>query len=75
MCAKIGAVALIDDSIDYARQCAEAGLPVFLFGDYPWNRIDSGEPPLDPARIVRVASWRIAVQTISQDVIKALALQ
>ena len=34
MCAKIGAVALIDDSLDYARQCAAAGVPTFLFGNY-----------------------------------------
>ena len=34
MCRRIGAVALIDDSIDYARQCADAGLPVFLFGEH-----------------------------------------
>ena len=34
MCARIGAVALIDDSLDYAHQCAQAGIPAFLFGNY-----------------------------------------
>lgn len=61
MCRKIGAVALIDDSLEYARQCAAAGLPVFLFGDYPWNRSESA---LD-ARITRVASWRIVAQLVT----------
>ena len=37
MCRAIGAVALIDDSADYATQCAEAGVPTVLFGEYGWN--------------------------------------
>jgi len=37
MCADIGAVALIDDSMDYAKQCAAAGIRTFLFGAYAWN--------------------------------------
>ena len=28
-------------------QCAAAGLPVFLFGDYPWNQLAASEAPLD----------------------------
>ena len=61
MCKKIGAVALIDDSLDYAKQCAAAGLPVFLFGDYPWN--ETAEP-LDQ-RITRVGTWRMVAQLVS----------
>ena len=61
MCRKIGAVALIDDSLDYATQCAADGLPVFLFGEYPWNR---SEGALDE-RITRVASWRIVAQLVT----------
>ena len=38
MCRAIGAVALVDDSADYAAQCAEAGVPTVLFGEYGWNR-------------------------------------
>lgn len=38
MCAEIGAVALIDDNLGYATECA-ASLPlVLLFGSYPWNQ-------------------------------------
>jgi len=61
MCKKIGALALIDDSLDYAKQCAAAGLPVFLFGDYPWN--ETAEP-LDQ-RITRVGTWRMVAQLVS----------
>ena len=32
-----GAVCLIDDSQTYAAQCAEAGIPCVLFGEYAWN--------------------------------------
>jgi hypothetical protein len=37
MCAEIGASYLIDDSIDYATECAAAGVPMLLFGPYAWN--------------------------------------
>ena len=61
MCARIGAVALIDDSIDYAKECAAAGLPVFLFGNYMWNQTLE---PLDP-NITRVAGWRTVAQLVT----------
>lgn len=37
ICRAIGAFLLIDDSAKYAKECAEGGLPVVLFGDYAWN--------------------------------------
>ena len=30
MCQRIGAVALVDDSLDYARQCSQAGISSLL---------------------------------------------
>jgi hypothetical protein len=51
-------VALIDDSIDYARGMAEAGIPCLLFGEYGWNR---GET--DPL-IRRVADWDAVKRTL-----------
>lgn len=33
----IGAVLLIDDSLENASTCAAAGIHVLLFGDYPWS--------------------------------------
>ena len=70
MCAKIGACALIDDSKDYARQCATAGIPVFLFGDYPWNALKPGEAPF-PILVTRVNSWRNAAALITPDVVQS----
>ena len=67
MCKRIGAVALIDDSLDYAKQCASSGIPVFLFGDYAWNR--STTVTLD-ARITRVPNWRMIAQLVSKQVIE-----
>ncbi|KAG8933781.1 hypothetical protein FRC02_011200 [Tulasnella sp. 418] len=34
----LGAVLLIDDSLENALTCAKAGIPVLLFGTYQWNR-------------------------------------
>jgi uncharacterized HAD superfamily protein len=68
MCARIGAVALIDDSIDYARQCAASGIPVFLFGDYGWNQTPAGEE-LDE-RITRVRNWRMLTQLVTPEVVR-----
>ena len=73
ICKRIGATALIDDSMDYAKQCAAAGLPVFLFGDYPWNQLRANEAPLD-AKITRVSGWRMAAQLISPQVVEAMAV-
>ena len=61
----IGAVALIDDSIDYARQCAESGLPVFLIGQYAWNRSSEELSPL----ITRVHTWRMVAQLVTPELI------
>lgn len=61
MCAKIGAVALIDDHIAYAKQCANANIPVFLFGNYAWNQ---SSEKLDD-RITRVANWRMVAQVVT----------
>jgi deaminated glutathione amidase len=43
ICKRINAVILIDDSLKYAKNCAAEGIPVVLFGEYPWNRPE----PLD----------------------------
>lgn len=38
ICQEIGAVLLIDDSLQYAMHCYKAKIPVLLFGDYAWNQ-------------------------------------
>lgn len=37
ICREIGAVLLIDDSLQYAMDCYKADIPVLLFGEYAWN--------------------------------------
>ena len=37
MCARAGAIALVDDNASYAQQCSGALERVVLFGDYGWN--------------------------------------
>ena len=71
MCKKIGAVALIDDSKDYARQCEAAGIPVFLFGDYPWNQLKKDEPKFGDT-VERVSSWRMVAQKVSPEVVEGM---
>lgn len=51
MCADIDAALLIDDSLKYASQCAAAGIPVVLFGDYAWNQ------GAVPSGVNRVSTW------------------
>lgn len=41
ICRDIGAVLLIDDSLQYAMHCYKADIPVLLFGEYAWNQKDS----------------------------------
>ena len=69
LCRQIGAVALIDDSIDYARECADDGIPVFLFGKYAWNACAEELSPL----ITRVHTWRMVAQIITPESLGILA--
>ncbi len=39
MCREAGAVALIDDSVKYALDCAPTVEKVYLFGSYAWNAV------------------------------------
>ncbi len=52
VCTELGAIALIDDSIEHVRGCAEVGVRGILFGDYPWNRGD-----LLPDGVIRHTNW------------------
>lgn len=53
VCKGLGAVALIDDSIDHVLPCAEEGIEGILFGDYPWNQAD-----ILPAGVSRCPTWQ-----------------
>lgn len=65
MCASVNAKVLIDDSLLYATQCADAGLRVLLFDlehSYPWNKTAG---PLHP-NIIRVDSWHTVHKLLKQ---------
>lgn len=65
LCRQIGASVIIDDCLEYAQQCAEAEMTVFLFdwdGRYPWNKV-SPESGLHH-RIQRITSWDDIVNSI-----------
>jgi predicted amidohydrolase len=58
MCTEIGAICLVDDSQNYANQCAAAGISVLLFGRYPWNSDSVSEAlALQTGRVTRVMNW------------------
>lgn len=50
ICQQLGIGLIVEDSMDYARQCAEVGIPVVLL-DRPWNQGSL------PRSVTRVCSW------------------
>lgn len=52
ICQEIGAIALIDDSVEHVSQCAAAGVEGLLFGSYPWNQAKKLPPG-----VVRCHDW------------------
>ena len=52
VCREIGAIALIDDSLEHVSKCTEIGVQGVLFGDYPWNKTSSL-----PHGVVRCVDW------------------
>ncbi len=65
LCLELGACALVDDSLGYATEVANAGLSAILFdfdGTYGWNKTVSGAP--DPLGVRRVQNWDQVVQTL-----------
>ena len=52
VCRQLGADVLIDDQLRHARDVAEAGIPVLLFGDTPSNQANSLPPD-----VMRVQDW------------------
>ncbi len=51
VCLAHGAKLIVDDNLDYAAQCAQAGVPALLL-DAPWNRAAAL-----PDGVTRVRSW------------------
>lgn len=57
ICRDIGAVLLIDDSLQYALHCYKADIPVLLFGEYAWNQRESVCPTNFESCDVRIAAF------------------
>jgi len=57
VCQRLGAVALIDDSVEHVSECAEAGLEGVLFGDYEWNQVKEL-----PGGVTRCKDWRAVLE-------------
>lgn len=52
ICQQLGAQFMVEDNLETASKCAEAGITTLLFGDYPWNRVE-----VMPKNMVRTNSW------------------
>lgn len=52
ICKRIGAHAIIEDSLEYALDCADNGILVFM-PDKPWNKKE-----VLPENIIRVSTWK-----------------
>mmetsp|Transcript_31332 Transcript_31332/g.43457 ORF Transcript_31332/g.43457 Transcript_31332/m.43457 type:complete len:221 (+) Transcript_31332:98-760(+) len=64
MCQAVGAIAIIDDSLLYAQQCASELEKVVLFGEYGWNS-DSGSGAPLPSNVIRAKDWTQAHAILS----------
>lgn len=62
VCKQVGASLLIDDCLEYALDCAAAGIPVVML-DYPWNQTKPGELP---ENVKRVFSWEEILREIGK---------
>lgn len=51
MCKRAGADVLVDDSPSYVKECAANGIDAYLFGEYPWNKME--ETP----GVYRASGW------------------
>lgn len=61
LCQQVGAIALIDDSLKNATQCAEHGMPSVVFGDYPWNQAEAL-----PVGVTRCKDWLEVVRYFNE---------
>ncbi len=60
ICRDLGISILVDDSLDYIKQCSSEGIKGVLFGDYPWNQ--NGQLPLG---VRRVNDWKEALEELT----------
>lgn len=67
ICKDIGAVLLIDDSLQYAYQCHSADIPVILFGEYAWNQKHSVHSTLFQHGDVDIHAFDLDTHTTSME--------
>lgn len=60
VCQEIGAVCLIDDSLNHIIECSEVGIKGIIFGEYPWNQTDQM-----PVNTVRCPDWPAVLREFS----------
>jgi hypothetical protein len=65
ICKDIGAVLLIDDSLQYAYQCHSSNIPVLLFGEYAWNQKHSVHSSLFNSGDVEIHPYDLSTHTTS----------
>jgi 5'(3')-deoxyribonucleotidase len=53
VCLELGAIALIDDTIDHIVECSKSGVKGVLFGNYPWNQTE-----VLPSNVTRCSNWQ-----------------
>ncbi len=59
-CKELEISVLVDDSLDYIKQCPSIGIKGILFGDYPWNQ--NGNLP---SNVVRVKNWKEVLEQLA----------
>lgn len=52
VCQEISAIALVDDSPRHVFHAIESGIEGVLFGNYPWNQLDTA-----PEGLIKVEGW------------------
>lgn len=68
ICRDIGAVLLIDDSLQYAMHCYKADIPVLLFGEYAWNQKHSVCNTIFENCPITIESYDAATHTIAKKI-------
>ena len=62
VCLELGVNYLIEDNLKTALRAHSAGIQTFLFGNYPWNRIDEL-----PDGMIRVKDWQEVLEYFERE--------
>lgn len=59
VCVELGVDVIVDDQLNYLKDCADKGVRGILFGDYPWNAGATDNPLIRKARSWHELEWVI----------------